>query len=267
MILLILSSLLNFSFAYTLNNNFGAAFKNPNVKVRIVGNTTCENLGLDNIYELQSLVTPAAQNFWNRIPTSDLRIEEAGFYDEIVDINERVLCSPTDDECIQDAQTQGKDLMPPVDGIVIACNDNFNAKNILAVTVPNKFSGNKILGAVIFINNAFTDSAFGQLSRQDQIGVLAHEIGHAIGLGHSKEKQALMYYRVTNQRNSLGEDDIRGVSYLYPIAFDGCGLISGTVDKDKIDPAGWQLILGLISVYAFFFLIKLLNRSKARATA
>lgn len=266
MIIFILSSLIHFSFAYTLNNNFGAAFKNPNVKVKIVGNTICDEIGLNNIYELQDLVTPAAQNFWNRIPTSDLRIEEDGFTGEIPDINERVLCSPTDEECIQDAQTANKPLMPPVNGIVIACNNNFPQPNILAVTVPNNFSGNKILGAVIFINNT-TNSAFKSLSRDDKIGVLAHEIGHAIGLGHSREKQALMYYRVTNQRNSLGEDDIRGVSYLYPIKFDGCGLISGTVDKDKVDPAGWQLILGLVSVYAFFFLIKLLNRSKARATA
>lgn len=266
MILLILNLLSNLSYSYTLNNNFAASFKNPDVKVRIVGNTTCENLGLNSIYDLQELVTPAANNFWNRIPTSELRVEEDGFTEEITDINERVLCSPTDNECIDDANTAGKVVMPPVDGIVIACNNNFSAGNILAVTVPNKFSGTKILGAVIFINNT-TNSAFKNLSRTDQIGVIAHEIGHAIGLGHTDERKALMYYRVTNQRNSLGEDDIRGVSYLYPVKFDGCGLISGTVDKDKIDPAGWQLILGLISVYGIFFLIKLFNRSKTRATA
>jgi len=264
MILFILASLMNFSYAYTLNNNFGAAFKNPNVKVRIVGNTTCENLGLANIYDLQELVAPAANNFWNRIPTSELRVEEDGFTEAIPNINELVLCSPTDNTCIEDTQTAGKDLMPPVDGIVIACNNNFSAPNILAVTVPNKFSGDKILGAVIFINNTI-NSSFKNLSRSDKIGVIAHEIGHAIGLGHTNQKNALMYYRVTNQRNSLGEDDIRGVSYLYPVKFDGCGLISKTVDKDEIDPASWQLILGLISVYAFFFLIKLLNRPKARA--
>jgi hypothetical protein len=258
-------------FAYTLNNNFGASFKSSNVKVMIAGNTNCSSAGL-TIYELQDLIGPAIDKFWNRVPTSNLRLKFGGFTDAITNINDGHLCAPTDDACITAA---GSTVIPPVSEIVIACNtnslDNFGNGSVLAVTVPNNFSGRSIKGAVILINNSST--IFSTLNRADQIGVIAHEIGHAIGLGHTDEKAALMYYRTVDQRKALGEDDMRGVSYLYPMKVDGFGLLGGcgTISSSSGTPKGgspfWQMGITLGLMIFLSELRKLFRRSKTRSAA
>lgn len=238
--------------AYTLNNNFGASFKDNKVKVRIAGNTTCNpvNAGVTPA-ELQDLIKPAVDKFWNQVPTSALELDAAGASEAITNINEGRLCSPTDQTCIDAAVAAGnidpdEGLIPPVTDIIIACNSNtlnFGSNNVLAVTIPNKFSGKKIVGAVILINDFA--SSFGDLSTSDKVAVLAHEIGHAIGLGHSKDSGALMYYRTVDLRADLGQDDIDGVSYLYPMHVDLFGLSGGllgscgtiqSIRNDKNEP-------------------------------
>ena len=252
------------SFGFTLNNNFGASFSKNRVKVMVAGQTNCPGASM-TVYDLVDLIKPAVSEFWNRVPTSKLRLIPAGFTGTITNINSGKLCSPTDAACITAA---AGNLIPPVDEIIIACNDeatNFG-NDVLAVTIPNNFRGKKIKGAVVLLNDV---AQFGNLSRSDKIGVIAHEIGHAIGLGHSPDDAALMYYRVTDLRKRLGRDDMKGVSYLYPIKLDGCGLIGSTSTPNKIDPQLWQLVIGfalIMLVMKILKMLKLFNRPKARST-
>lgn len=253
------------SFAFTLNNNFEAAFDKKEVKVFIDNTSTCANAGLTP-YELADLVKPAVEKFWNTVPTSSLRLKAAGFSDPVDNINSGRLCPPTDDQCISGA---GSTVIPPVSGIVIACNNNpdnygnsgSDVSNVLAVTVPNNFSGKKIKGAIILINNV-SGSAFSRLSHGDKKSVIAHEIGHAIGLGHSEDKAALMYYRTVDLRSKLGQDDIDGVSYLYPVHVDGCGgfsgLFGGTISTRKDDDFPfWPMVISLLAMVGIFELLRL----------
>lgn len=251
--------------AFTLNNNFGATFKDHRVKVYVANDTTC-NQGM-TIYDLESYVKPAVNNFWNKVPTSNLRLIPSGFYENFsININEAILCSPTDFKCINETAS-GKSLVPPVTDILIACNRdlaNFNGSpEVLAVAVPNNFSGSKIKGAVIFINDA--SPSFKNLSEADKISVIAHEIGHAIGLGHPPdEPEALMYFKTVNLRRSLGQDDIDGVTYLYPKHLDACGLFSGfggTLDDGK-SPLLTQMFFAFLLSLMIGSLSKLLLGSK-----
>ncbi len=278
---------ISLSHAFTLNNNFGASFKNPKVKVYVAGDSICTGI---TTAELESLIKPSVDKFWNNVPTSQLRLKASGFSHPIqtVDINLARLCSPTDTACIANANTNGDAILPPVDGIVISCNSNtrnFTGRSVVAVTVPNNFSNKKIKGAVILINDNANIDGEGLLAldRSDRIGVIAHEIGHAIGLGHAEddEKQALMYFRVVDQRKRLGKDDIRGVTYLYPVKVDGCGLVDSLVtgsvaivgknkddDNDDDQNGGspfWQMGLGFLSLILIAEILKLLRRPEARS--
>ncbi len=85
--------------------------------------------------------------------------------------------------------------------------------------------------------------------------IMAHEIGHVLGLGHSSDTAALMYYSANYKDNfALTEDDINGISFLYgrnelsgdPI-LGGCGLI-------KSDFGGSSNLLRLLSALLFLFI-------------
>jgi hypothetical protein len=250
--------------AFTLNNNFGATFKDHKVKIYVEDTTTCQ--AQFTVYELEEWLKKAVNNFWNKVPTSNLRLIPSGFTRvNASNVNTAILCSPTDFDCINNTAS-GKELFPKVTDIVVACNEdnaNFNGSGeVLAVAVPNNFSGNKITGAVILINMA---SQFKSLSEADKISVLAHEIGHAIGLGHPKDQpEALMHFKTVNLRRSLGQDDIDGVTYLYPKHVDACGLFSGfggTIDDGK-SPLLTQMFLAFLLSLILGSLSKLLLSSK-----
>jgi len=256
-------------FAFTLNNNFSAAFKNNRVNISIPSNTDCSNAGITP-EELNSIVKPAINDYWNKVPTSALKLKAAGLIAPIgVDINTDRLCSPTDEDCINNSSAP---LIPSVQDIIIACNqndENFGgptATNILAVTVPNNFDGRDIVGAVILINN-FSD-VFSKLSRSDQIATIAHEIGHAIGLGHaeSNHAEALMYYKTSNLRKNLSQDDMDGISYLYPVDGDGCGLIVSSINDQKQLPPYLGMVAAFLTLIILFELKKLVRQLKTRAT-
>ncbi len=277
---------ISFAEAFTLNNNFAASFKKNKVKVYVAGDSICTGI---TAAEMERLIGPSVNDFWNEVPTSRLRLKSSGFSIPIptTDINTARLCSPTDSACIASAATNGEAVLPPVDGIVISCNsnaNNFTNNSVLAVTVPNNFSNKKIKGAVILINDNANIAGEGlrAMSEKDRIGVIAHEIGHAIGLGHAdeSEKQALMYFRVVDQRTSLGEDDIKGVTYLYPVKIDGCGLMDSLVastvvmakkdnsDDDDQNGGGtpfWQMGIGFVFLMILAEILKLLKRSQARS--
>ncbi len=74
--------------------------------------------------------------------------------------------------------------------------------------------------------------------------VMLHENGHVAGLGHSEIQEAVMYATYQGVHPWLHDDDILGVSFLYP-ADGATGSISGTVinktDSSKIAGATVKL--------------------------
>lgn len=85
--------------------------------------------------------------------------------------------------------------------------------------------------------------------------VIAHEIGHVLGLGHSDDTEALMYYNAGYKEElRLSLDDVDGITYLYPKsegftdAF-GCGTLSNIENDQGSSPppaAGGGTLIGLL---------------------
>lgn len=60
--------------------------------------------------------------------------------------------------------------------------------------------------------------------------VFLHENGHVAGLGHSDDPNAVMYPYYQGVRHSLGQDDVNGISFLYPATTTTTtGTVTGTV--------------------------------------
>ena len=236
------------SYAFWLNNSVGARFANSHVKIRVASNTgTCSNANT-TAEELSSLIAPAVDRYWNTVPTSRLRLSSGGYYQtDNSDFSDGVLCFRGNTECEANAI-----IVPPASGIVIACNsetsENFTSSGILALTLPNFITGRDIHSAVILINDA-AGSSFANLNRDQKIAVMAHEIGHAIGIGHSEDRAAMMFASVVPKRRSLGNDDIKAVTYLYPQQYDACGLFTGSL-SDTQPPAGHLILMLLGFIFA-----------------
>lgn len=239
--------------AFTLNNSIGARFKDDEVKVRVgINPTACTNVDLD---EVAGMLDEAVDDFWNTVPSSRLTLKPDGSY-QTGDNNYR-----TGELCLIGGSCGGT-AVPAVTDIVITCNTNATnfpgGSSLLALTLPNVISGKDIKGAVVLIND--TNANFDNLPRHKKVAVIAHEIGHALGLGHSEEKAALMYYSVVPKRESLGQDDIDGITYLYAVQMDmfgyGCFLGSLALNKDDDDQTGggsfWATaLLGLFLALLF----------------
>lgn len=90
--------------------------------------------------------------------------------------------------------------------------------------------------------------------------VLTHEIGHVIGIGHSSDTNALMYYATGAGRNNvLSKDDIDAVTYLYPSKEAPGGLSCGQVSSKN--HTGWSnVIIELFLMLMALITIKALNQ-------
>ena len=232
---LILSSIILLSktgFAFTFNNTVGLAFKNDEVKINVVDNDCSANGFPWTTNEIMDASVEAANKFWNVVPTSRLKIRRGSILPQNNNIRDNEVCVGGDCSNIT------SDFVTT--DILISCSEeatlsNFNNGNtsVLAVTVPTSYSEKELKGSVILLNsipgNVLSSKTYSEL-----VSTLAHEMGHAFGLGHSPVTDSLMYYLSFDTRSHLGFDDVDGISYLYPRAQPvSCGSIEVINDNDK----------------------------------
>ena len=104
------------------------------------------------------------------------------------------------------------------------CGDGWNSST-LAVTI-SWFSGSNLIDTdIIFNSGNFSWSVYdGSLgSSIDFRRVAVHELGHALGLGHSSDGAAIMQPTVTNTIISPQADDINGMRAIYGGSGGGFG--------------------------------------------
>jgi MYXO-CTERM domain-containing protein len=100
-----------------------------------------------------------------------------------------------------------------------------NPRDVLGVTLPTVWPNCRITEADIIFNEQYNDFCYDRCRVGDTAfaTVLTHEVGHLLGLAHTSNHRAIMYYTYIGQiEPRLATDDIEGICTLYPD--DECGL-------------------------------------------
>lgn len=192
--------------AFTLNSSGNSGLKGWAGKemILLVNTDNCP-AGVDVPAIIQDAV-----KLWNNVSTSSVKVSYGGT------TTSTTFSSPATVYCETDFQT------------VVGADQNA-VPGAASVTT----AGGRINGGLLYLNASGGQGNIGNFDQTTLLVILAHEIGHLLGLGHSHDTEALMYYDASAKKNlSLGQDDIDGISYLYPSdefsgdALAGCGTVS-----------------------------------------
>jgi hypothetical protein len=169
----------------------------------------------------------SAIEVWNNVPTSALVLSLGGSYTLSGALNTYVGTTATNSA--------------PARNPIIYCDTAFQANaGVSADSIPgyaaaqNMTASGQLQGGLLVLN--FQTGARANVRTLGSTSasiILAHEMGHVLGFGHSSDTNALMYYSTGPSRSLvLGQDDINVLSYLYPRqepgqgGFLGCGTVT-----------------------------------------
>ena len=106
--------------------------------------------------------------------------------------------------------------------IMLNTNGHICTGSCLAATLTGYYTGNTIYDADVYTNTKYqyysSREADGCSAEYDIDGIMTHEVGHVIGLGHSSVAGATMYPSVSScnpGNRTLEADDIAGKNDLY----------------------------------------------------
>lgn len=229
------------AFAFTLNSQTSSSFRgwsDPHIRFALNLSNCPAGVNVRGIIE-------KAADVWNNVATSRLELEIVG-------------------------DTTSTTANDP---ITVICDTNYGSTDSgLANGSPgaasiSPTSGDSIAAGIMYLNASGGNANIKNLSEQLVAVTLAHEFGHLLGLGHSQDTKALMYYDASSKKKlNLAQDDVDAVTYLYPrdeLSGDplaGCGRVSSNGPGASADSLVNFLFL-LLPILALLLQRKLVTRA------
>ncbi len=226
--------------AFTLVTASGVKFATDEITVNVAADS-CSTLGIST-NTLLDWVEEVSNTFWNSVSTSAIVLKRGS-------ILSTSISSAT--------SLSGAISLTEIGTILVGCSTNttlFGASDTSIGGVGGISSSSAgVRGAVLLNGNG----SFSSLEQSQQKATLAHEFGHAIGLGHSEDEAALMYFSSGGGKlqEHLTLDDKDGVTYLYPHdSLPGsCGSIAFISRNNKKGPSIMSLLFFILMLIAFNF--------------
>ena len=235
--------LLQKSYSFVLTSVNPARFPSGTISIK-VNTTACSNV-TESYTEIEALIKEAVEDYWNQVYTSSINFK--------VDGNITV--------------TNHKDNLFAAadDTVTVGCHDIGNSSTFAAASLGcNTLNGVCINAMGVMYINDNTNSPWLSAARDTKVAILAHELGHTIGIGHSDKSYALMYYATNSSdiQYYLSEDDADAVTFLYPddpqlLGLGGnCGAVASTPGKKGGPSSPLSSLLGLLMGAFLIFLIR-----------
>ncbi len=203
--------------AFTLAYVNEAHFENAEITID-VSQDDCAAAGYNSPDDLLNDVQEAMDEYWNRIPSCALELSKGSV---------RSVNMATDDRDTALAKARRGTIL-------VGCSTDTSTFSSATLAVATIDPNDPVRG-IVLVNN--TSSIFANLEKREKLATLAHEVGHAFGLGHSADPVSLMYFSVGGKiQKSLSMDDYDACTYLFPQKLgSSCGSVSLT---DSSGPSG-----------------------------
>jgi hypothetical protein len=137
-------------------------------------------------------VTTAAFATWEAVPSSSIAFKYEG-----------------------GSSRDGREHFDGYNDIAWGNDSDFDTVSTLALTFLSWHDGYFVEADILL--NGSREWAIDGVYHADLQTVLLHEIGHFLGLAHSRDESAAMYAAYSGLRRELGEDDVAKVTSLYPV--------------------------------------------------
>jgi hypothetical protein len=190
------------SYAYTIVAKPHERYANPDVHI-FVSTKGCEPIHRKP-ETVAAFIQAGVSRYWNSISTSPVRFKVTGFID--TDLSKASSMEESMDHVAWNS-------------VVVACNDRFTqfVYDHGGLGLQSHFQCNeKNCRGLIYVN-ATTQSMAKDYDDFLFQGYLAYSLGKTLGIGGSRESNALMYYYVFRPYpEQLHQDDIAALTYLYP---------------------------------------------------
>jgi hypothetical protein len=194
-----------------------------------VNESSCTSLGI-SASTLNSAIDSAIE-LWNKSPTSKLKLARGS------------------------TVTSTSATNPPT----IYCSNTAQSNTTAGIGGVSTSGGTPVQGYLYLNGDSTMDAYFNNLTSTQQQVVLAHEIGHVLGLGHSENEYAMMYYDISSKENlNLSQDDIDGLTWLNPRdelknGIMGCATIQEIGNRMPPSSGNGSIVINWILVLTIVF--------------
>ncbi len=192
---------IDISLAFTLISSSPPRFSTNEIILDFTSDT-CANTGWE-VGDLYTALERAGKSYWNKVTTSRLKFKKGKY-----------VSVSSDGLTVAELARLGE-----ANHIIVGCNNDesgFSSGGVGAVATMVS-DANGVRGAILI--NDHVNTGIINITEDELTTLLAHEMGHAFGLGHSAFETALMYYSIEageKVQDFLSQDDNDGLTYLYP---------------------------------------------------